>query len=365
MPTVPTLEEMVSGLDPHTAANIRRVWTALESQVSNRAERFKSLVHIGANINSTLDLHTLVDTIMLKTTEVMEAERGAVFILDETTGELEFFVALGDEGKLKKIRLKKGEGIVGLVAQSGEPLVIQDAPNDPRHSKKADQATGFVTRNLLAYPLMSRQRIIGVIEVINKLPVGAPFSEDDLHLCEALSNFVAVAIQNAQTYHRAITDRLTELYNFGFFRDRLTSEVNRAREMGDTLSLIIFDVDHFKHYNDTNGHQEGNDCLVAVAGILKQAGRKGDLVARYGGEEFVTLLYGATREEAARWAEKVRHQVEATDFRGGSTQPLGRVTVSAGIASLPDDAHTDDALIVAADRRLYEAKSGGRNRVVS
>jgi diguanylate cyclase (GGDEF)-like protein len=166
-----------------------------------------------------------------------------------------------------------------------------------------------------------------------------------------------------RTHHRAITDPLTSLYNFGFFRDRLEIEVDRAHQTGDPVSLAIFDIDHFKRYNDTHGHHEGNKVLERVAEILKSVGRRGDVVARYGGEEFVALLYGAQKEEAWRFAESVRLAIEAHDFPGRQTQPGGRITVSGGVASMPNDAPDDLALIKAADANLYRAKEEGRNRV--
>jgi diguanylate cyclase (GGDEF)-like protein len=169
----------------------------------------------------------------------------------------------------------------------------------------------------------------------------------------------------SKTHQRAITDPLTGLYNFGFFRERLSIEVDRAAQTGDLVSLVLFDIDHFKNYNDNNGHEEGNVALTAVSDTIKATGRRGDIVARYGGEEFVALLYGATRAEAEAFGEIVRQTVEATSLPGGSRQPGGRVTISAGVATFPWDAQTDEALIKAADDNLYKAKEGGRNRVVA
>lgn len=168
-----------------------------------------------------------------------------------------------------------------------------------------------------------------------------------------------------RTHKRAITDPLTQLYNFGFFRERLRLELERAQVTGDLVSLVIFDIDHFKHYNDRNGHQEGNAALVKVGELLRSTGRRGDIVARYGGEEFVALLYGATREEAWRFAETFRVSVETSPFEGGPGQPLGRLTVSGGVAAYPTDAADDETLLAAADRNLYRAKAEGRNRVVA
>jgi diguanylate cyclase (GGDEF)-like protein len=168
----------------------------------------------------------------------------------------------------------------------------------------------------------------------------------------------------ARTHHRAITDPLTRLYNFGFFRQRLEDELARAAETDDLVSLVLFDIDNFKHYNDTNGHQEGNVVLSEVARIMKETGRRGDILARYGGEEFVALLYGATQDEAARFAEAVREAIQAEPFLGGEKQPQGCVTVSGGVATYPADAADAAALLEEADRRLYRAKEAGRNRVV-
>ena len=168
-----------------------------------------------------------------------------------------------------------------------------------------------------------------------------------------------------KTHRRAITDPLTTLYNVGFFRERLGIEVDRARETGDQLCVVLFDIDHFKHFNDTHGHEEGNVVLSTLATLMKGVGRRGDILARYGGEEFIALLYGAGREEAARFAEAVRQAIAGHTFLGGEKQPGGRVTVSGGVAVFPDDAGEAQPLIEAADRNLYRAKEGGRNRIVS
>ena len=166
-----------------------------------------------------------------------------------------------------------------------------------------------------------------------------------------------------QSQHRAITDRLTALYNYGFFIERLDIELERAVQMTDAVGVVLFDIDHFKVYNDTHGHPAGNVVLVQVSDLLRRTARRGDIVARFGGEEFVMLLYGASRREAHQVAEAARARVEATAFAGGDKQPLGRVTISGGVACFPDDARCATDLLKAADVRLYKAKGEGRNRV--
>lgn len=168
-----------------------------------------------------------------------------------------------------------------------------------------------------------------------------------------------------RTHHRAITDRLTRLYNYGFFCERLALELERARVTGDSVALAMFDIDHFKHYNDLHGHEEGNRVLVELAEVLRTVARRGDILVRYGGEEFVALLYGASAAEALRFAETVRKGVEGHRFPGGERQPSGRLTVSAGVAALGGDRASGEELIRAADRALYRAKEAGRNCTVA
>ncbi len=168
----------------------------------------------------------------------------------------------------------------------------------------------------------------------------------------------------SRTHHRAITDPLTGLYNIGFFRERLSLELDRAEQTGDSVALAIFDIDHFKAYNDTHGHEEGNAVLQKVGALLRRTGRRGDVIARYGGEEFVALLYGAGASDAWRFAETFRTAVATTDFAHLGAPGRVRVTVSGGVATFPGDAQDDAGLVKAADERLYRAKEAGRNRTV-
>jgi diguanylate cyclase (GGDEF)-like protein len=179
----------------------------------------------------------------------------------------------------------------------------------------------------------------------------------------------ALAIEYALLYERtrriAITDQLTGLHNFGYFLDRLKEEQARAERYQRLLSLIIFDLDHFKQYNDTHGHPAGNEVLRIIARILQEHSREGDIVARYGGEELVIILPETTRREATEVAERIRKMVEATPFPEMESQPGGHIMLSAGVATYPVDAGDEEELIQRADQSLYQAKRAGRNCVVS
>ena len=173
------------------------------------------------------------------------------------------------------------------------------------------------------------------------------------------------ALLYERTRHIAITDQLTGLHNFGYFWDRLREEKARAERYQRLLSLIIVDIDHFKRYNDSHGHPAGNEVLKRIAEILHAEAREVDIVARYGGEELVIVLPEATRRDATAMADRIRNRVWETHFENMHTQPLGRLSVSAGVATYPVDAYDETELVERADESLYRAKEEGRNRVVS
>jgi len=161
------------------------------------------------------------------------------------------------------------------------------------------------------------------------------------------------------------TDGLTQLYNHKFFHQLLATEVSRSQRYGGVLSLLMIDVDHFKAYNDGNGHPLGDAALQKVAWILSETSRDVDSVARYGGEEFAIITPETPKAGAVELGERLRRRIEEADIQKIEVMPDGRFTISVGIASFPEDASTKSELIERADQALYMAKSGGRNRVVA
>lgn len=162
----------------------------------------------------------------------------------------------------------------------------------------------------------------------------------------------------------AIRDGLTGLFNHRYFQESLNSEITRAKRHGHVFSLIMMDVDHFKQYNDTNGHPGGDKVLRTMGELLQKCTRTPDVVARYGGEEFVAILPETDIEGARCVAEKIRHTVENYQFEGAKTQPSGKVTVSIGVSSYAEGGSRALTVIDKADKALYLAKAEGRNRVV-
>ena len=159
------------------------------------------------------------------------------------------------------------------------------------------------------------------------------------------------------------TDDLTEIYNHRFFIEQLTLEVERQKRYPTPLSLLMIDIDYFKHYNDTNGHLAGDQVLKAIAILIQRGVRQSDIIARYGGEEFSAILINTGREKALEIAERVRRNVSETRFPNESAQPNKDLTVSVGVATFSSSISTLTDLIREADHALYRAKKGGRNRI--
>lgn len=223
----------------------------------------------------------------------------------------------------------------------------------------------FHTDSYFAAPLFVSNKPFGILVSLG--PDGQEYPQQHSRLLNQFSQMVAVAIDNAYLHKQmqdyAIKDGLTGLFNHRYFQERLSSEIARAERHNHNCCLIFIDVDHFKKFNDTNGHPMGDMVLKGVASILAAKSRKTDIVARYGGEEFVVILPETPKEGAITMAEELRKTIEQNKFPCGETQPLGHVSVSLGVAAFPMDALDVKGLITSADNALYHSKEGGRNRV--
>jgi diguanylate cyclase (GGDEF)-like protein len=162
----------------------------------------------------------------------------------------------------------------------------------------------------------------------------------------------------------AVTDGLTGLYNHRFFQDRLEEEVERCVRYAGTISLLMLDLDNFKMYNDTNGHIAGDVLLVEVSKLIRRTLRKVDTVARYGGEEFSVILPSTSKKGALIIARRIVARIADNHFANQIVMPGGRVTISCGVATFPEDAKEKAALVDMADKMLYKAKRNGKNQAL-
>ena len=191
------------------------------------------------------------------------------------------------------------------------------------------------------------------------------FSSEDKQFVETLAAGMMTIINNYQLYERqvqlATTDGMTGLFNHRYFQEALGREVSRSRRYGDTVSLLYMDIDHFKKFNDTYGHQVGDEVLKLVSRTIRRNLRETDIPCRYGGEELVAILPGTELQGATVAGEKIRKAVEALRFPVDNKSV--KITISVGVSTYPLNALDKEKLIEAADGALYHAKEGGRNQV--
>jgi two-component system cell cycle response regulator len=204
-----------------------------------------------------------------------------------------------------------------------------------------------------------------VTEVINRGMDKIGLHRKNRQLVEDLERSNELMEESNETLRELATrDGLTGLYNHRHFKEVLEIELTRSVRYNRPLCLVMMDVDHFKMYNDTHGHPAGDEVLKILADIINSRLRDVDHSARYGGEEFVALLPETDWMNGKRVAEDIRTEMENYPFKGKESQPLGKVTVSFGVAEFPIDSEDAAFLIVKADEALYRAKSKGRNRIV-
>jgi diguanylate cyclase (GGDEF)-like protein len=279
--------------------------------------------------------------------------RNAVLIPTADSG-----ASASEEERARELRLDMASGpLLGLM--DGQDVVCFDEPGDP----PPGSITPFAgTRSLLVVPMISREETIGAVLLAWLSKARSP----DPTLIEFLKDVgqqIALGVENARLFsalsQMASTDELTQLANRRRFSETLRLEVARARRVGTPLALVLGDLDHLKRVNDTYGHPAGDAAIRHAADAFRRGRRETDLAARIGGEEFALLLPGTDCAGAVAAADRIR-----ADLSGSSVSVVGTVTVSMGVATLPEDAANEEELVRVADERMYAAKAAGRNCVV-
>lgn len=337
----------------------------LKKELRQKTRELSYFINVGKALTSTLEFKKVLRVIMGTAQKMVRCEAWSLLLLDELKGDLYFELVKGVPLKsIKAVRYKLGERPVGWVAEKGAPLLITDFsrprpfhPNEFSPHTKVDSA--------LCVPIISKRRVIGVIQMINRLD-HRPFGENDLHLLLKLVDQAALAIERSYLYQRmsnlATTDDLTHLYNFRYLDRILDLEIKRCQRYRSPVSLIFLDMDHFKLVNDQHGHLMGSQVLIEVAGILVKSLRGVDIIARYGGDEFVVVLPETNVVTADRIAHRVRNAIHAHEFLRKEGLSL-QLSASFGIAGFPEHAKNKTDLIRLADQAMYKAKVMGRDRI--
>ena len=323
---------------------------------------------LGKALTSSLQLDQVLRTIMEKIDEFLRPDNWSLLLLDEAKQELYFELAVGKASQaLKDVRIKMGVGIAGWVAQNGEAVVVPDTTKDTRFFGKVDEKTKMETQSIVAVPVKFRDTCLGVIELINCIgPEG--FNPRDLKLLEALSDFAAIALENARHVKRihelTITDDCTSLYNARHMGSILETEIYRSQRYNYEFSIVFIDLDHFKQVNDTHGHLVGSRLLAEIGNSLKAHCRLIDFAFRYGGDEFVLLLPQTSKENAMNVARRLHKLVREMVWLAPEGLNI-KLTSSLGLASYPVDSRSKEGLLHLADEAMYLVKNTNRDSVAA
>ncbi len=327
--------------------------------LENKIHELSTLYEISQKINFAGSTQDVLRIILEKACQGLKAQRGSILLFNEETGRLSLSVVYGEfEDGAQRIEIEPGEGVAGKVFESLEPVVLNSGIEE--RFKPYEPGIPWKVDNIMCLPLLVDKKGVGVMNVVNRTE--GSFTDSDLSLATTMASQIALTMEKSRLYELSITDGLTRLFVHRYFQVALANEMKRARRYQKPVSLILFDIDHFKKFNDTYGHQMGDIVLSASASILKQSLRTFDIPARYGGEEFAVILPETDTPAAALVAERLRKAIEAHDYPGPDGTVL-KVTISLGVATCPTHATEKLDLIKHADEALYGSKEAGRNCV--
>lgn len=321
---------------------------------------------IGKTLTSSLTLNEVLEKILGKVAEYFNPENWSLLLVDEETDELYFEIVVGEAAeKIKDIRLKVGEGVAGWVAKTGRPLVVPSTKNEPLFNKKVDEMSQFSTESIICIPMRIRNRVIGVIEFINKKDI-SPLHRYDIEVLATVADYAAIALENARNYEQiqkmTITDDISGLYNSRHLHRLLQDELDRSKENNTCLSVIFFDLDAFKTVNDTHGHLVGSSLLGRVGKLVSDTLEQGYYAARYGGDEFVVILPDTPKTDAVAFCKKLKDRLTSEKFLADKGLDI-HVTASFGVSAFPDDAQTKCEVLHIADERMYSVKDRCKNDI--
>jgi diguanylate cyclase (GGDEF)-like protein len=324
----------------------------LYENAQQRLKELETLRSASITLTSSLDLHTVLDTLLEFTLEVIDKAQNTHIFLYEND-ELEFGAALWADGKRGTVFAHpRPDGLTYTTARRGELINIDDMQNHPLFETAPKSWQG----SIIGLPLKFGDRVVGVMTLAH--PETHAFSEDEIRILRLLGDQAAVAIENARLHNlvnrQAHTDRLTGLPNRRALEEQFEKELHRSQRYQHNFSLVVIDIDHFKAINDRYGHPTGDEFLKQLSNHMENSLRNMDFLVRYGGDEFTLLLPETDADAAQQIAARLQKTVRTFSF------PLKEenlsVTITFGCATYPQDGETLQALMDSADERLYSDK---------
>jgi diguanylate cyclase (GGDEF)-like protein len=334
----------------------------MKSEIGQR-EILLSFMEIATATASAEDLDGVLEMIARALGRLFPLDGAALGLLEDGTVMVREVLGSAGAERGDPVRLPAdGSHLLGWVIARAKPVWRNDIAAELRFAESLP-AGGMLSDMVI--PLRARGQIIGAFRVACRRKQAFDF--EDFEVLQRCADLTAVAVETQRllltTKKMAEVDGVTGVFNHRHFLALVDQEVSRSHRTSRPVALLMIDIDNFKAFNDTHGHQAGDEVLRHVAQVASGTLRRSDAVARYGGEEFAAILQDSDADGAVAVAEKVRSAVEKTPLVLQAVPHPLRVSVSIGVASCPADAGSAAELVAAADRGLYRAKRGGKNRV--
>ena len=342
---------------------------AVESQKKNVFEdialahrEIYALYEIAQAMGTSLGVSDTMALIAAKLSNLVPFSCAALFLFDDETETLRCRFATGiDAEVIQQVAVHNGEGLTGWVARNRRPLVNARPSAD---LEAAGLSATTTLQSALVCPLLFNDQFIGTLSVYH---TEAGFYRDDhRRLLDRVSEQAGAVIKNSilfeQTQSDSLTDALTGLPNTRYLFMQLTRELSRAERLQSEIALMVMDLDSFKEINDNHGHHVGDRALCEIARVLRTTIRPYDICVRYAGDEFIVVMAGCGSEEAEQKRDELQRSIDAVFFEARPGKRI-RLGVSIGIAVFPHDGESYEALLAAADSRMYQNKADRKRRI--